>query len=94
MKKLTTEQIKESFESLEGWEYDGASIKKLFKTKGFPQTMGLATAIGAICQRHDHHPDYLTIKYASVEAAFSTHDAGGITIKDINIAKEINALTF
>jgi 4a-hydroxytetrahydrobiopterin dehydratase len=68
------------------------SIKKLFKTKGFPQTMGLATSIGALCQQHDHHPDYLTMKYASVEVSFSTHSAGGITQKDLNIAKEIESL--
>lgn len=92
MKKLTPKQIQNSLETLKGWKLSGDSIKKLFKTKGFPQTMGLATSIGALCQQHDHHPDYLTLKYASVEVSFSTHDAGGITEKDITIAKDIESL--
>jgi len=70
------------------------SLRKSFKTKGFPQTMGLVTAIGALCQQHDHHPDYLTMKYSDVEVSFSTHSAKGITMKDIDIAKDINTLNF
>lgn len=54
--------------------------------------MGLATSIGALCQQHDHHPDFLTLKYASVEVSFSTHDAGGVTKKDLDLAKEIESL--
>jgi len=92
MEKLTQQQIQQALNELEGWEIAGSSIKKIFKTKGFPQTMGLATSIGALCQQHDHHPDYLTMKYANIEVSFSTHDAGGITMKDINIAKDINKL--
>jgi 4a-hydroxytetrahydrobiopterin dehydratase len=56
--------------------------------------MGLVTAIGALCQQHDHHPDYLTMKYSDVEVSFSTHSAKGITMKDIDIAKDINTLNF
>lgn len=92
MKKLTAKQIQNSLETLKGWKLSGDSIKKLFKTKGFPQTMGLATSIGALCQQHDHHPDFLTLKYASVEVSFSTHDAGGVTKKDLDLAKEIESL--
>lgn len=92
MEKLTQQQIQDSLSTLNGWELDGNSIRKIFKTKGFPQTMGLAASIGALCQQHDHHPDYMTMKYASVEVSFSTHSAGGITQKDLNIAKEIESL--
>ncbi len=84
MEKLTEEQINSKLENLSGWEFTGNSIKKTYKTEGFPQTMGLATAIGAFCQQHDHHPDYLTMKYSSVEVSFSTHSAKGITEKDFS----------
>jgi len=92
MEKLSTEKINEELKSLSGWEVAGSSIVKNFKTKGFPQTMGLVTSIGALCQQHDHHPDYLTMKYSSVEVSFSTHSAKGITQKDIDIAKDIDKL--
>ena len=94
MAKLTDEQITSELDALDGWERDDDSIKKKFKTDGFPQTMGLATAIGSLCQQFDHHPDWLTLKYSEIDVSFSTHSEGGITNKDINIAKEINKLKF
>jgi pterin-4a-carbinolamine dehydratase len=94
MQKLSEEEITKALEELEGWYREGHSIKKKFKTKGFPQTMGLVTAIGSFCQQHDHHPDYLTMKYSEVEVSFSTHVAGDVTMKDIEIAKDLNKLTF
>ncbi|HLT24405.1 MAG TPA: 4a-hydroxytetrahydrobiopterin dehydratase [Ignavibacteria bacterium] len=94
MAKLTDEQITEALSGLADWESDGGSIKKHIKTDGFPQTLGLVTAIGALCQQFDHHPDWLTLKYAEVEMSFSTHSENGITDKDVNIAKEIDKLKF
>lgn len=94
MEKLNEQQIDEALKTLKDWKLMESSIRKIFTTKGFPQTMGLVTAIGALCQQHDHHPDYLTMKYASVEVSFSTHSAKGITHKDIDIAKDIDTLNF
>ena len=73
-----------------GWAKIDSSIIKVYKTKGFPQTMALVTAIGALCQQFDHHPDILTMKYSEVKVAFSTHSEGRITQKDIDIAKAID----
>jgi len=92
MNKLTDSQISENLKSLEGWKYENGSLKKVFKTKGFPQTLGLVSEIGALCQQFDHHPDYLTLKYAEVEVSFSTHSAKGVTEKDFEIAKQIELL--
>lgn len=94
MKKLTDAQIEDALNQIKDWKLKGDSIYKIFLTKNFPQTMGLVTAIGALCQQFDHHPDYLTMKYSSVEVSFSTHSVNGITENDINIAKEIDSLNF
>ncbi len=94
MEKLSVQQIQEALINITGWRMEDNSIRRTFVTKGFPQTMGLVTAIGALCQQHDHHPDYLTMKYSSVEVSFSTHSEKGITMKDIKIAKDINQLNF
>ena len=91
MEKMNPDVVFEKIKEISGWFVDGNSIKKTFKTKGFPATMGLVSMIGAVCQQFDHHPDYMTVKYSEVEVAFSTHTAGGITQKDIDIAKEINS---
>ena len=92
--KLAKNEVFEALRSLKEWKLKGNSIVKSFKTKGFPQTMGLTIAVGAICQAHDHHPDYLTMKYDSVEVSFSSHDVKGLSSRDIKIAKEIDKLKF
>jgi 4a-hydroxytetrahydrobiopterin dehydratase len=90
--KLSSEEIKMKLESLPGWRYEENSIKKVFKTQNYPSTMGFVTAIGSFCQRHNHHPDYILMKYKEVEVSFSTHSAGGVTQKDIDIASDIEII--
>lgn len=91
--KLSNSEIEEQLKSLPGWKYEDGSIKKTFATKHYPGTMGFAAAIGGFCQRANHHPDYVTMKYKEVEVSFSTHSAGGITMKDIEIAREIETIS-
>lgn len=99
--KLSKEEIEKSLKSLPGWNYtegsnalSGGSIKKTFNTSGYPVTMGLVSAIGSICQRLNHHPDYILMKYKELEVSFSTHSAGGVTEKDIEAAKELEKIHF
>jgi 4a-hydroxytetrahydrobiopterin dehydratase len=90
--KLQREQILEELKQYDGWVYDGSSIVKTFKTKSYPATMGFVTAIGSFCQRRNHHPDYILVKFKEIEVSFSTHSAEGVTSKDIEIAKDLETL--
>lgn len=90
--KLTEEQVLELLKDITGWKYDNGSIKKVFKTKNFPVTMGFVTAIGGFCQKRNHHPDYVLMKFKEVEVSFSTHYAGGITQNDIDIAHDLEEI--
>ena len=90
MEKLNPDLVLERIKEVKGWFVEGNSIKKTFKTKGWPASVGLVSTIGTICQQFDHHPDYILMKYSELEVSFSTHSAGGITDKDIEIALEIN----
>lgn len=92
MKVYSPEEIKNSLNNIHGWEFKNGSIVKTYNTNNFARTMALTAGIGALCQQYDHHPDYLVMKYSSVEVAFSTHSAGGITDKDIEIAIAIENL--
>ncbi|MBN1634500.1 MAG: 4a-hydroxytetrahydrobiopterin dehydratase [Ignavibacteria bacterium] len=89
---MNKEKIEEELRKLRGWKRKGDSIVKVFKTRGYSHTLALSVAIGSLCQQYDHHPDYMTLKYSEIEVSFSTHSEGGITEKDINIAKEIETL--
>ena len=92
MEKLSDEEIRNALKNLAGWEYANGSIKKTFKTPNFPTTMGFVTAVGGFCQKRNHHPDYILMKFKEVEVSFSTHSAGGITQNDIEIASDLEKI--
>lgn len=89
---LSIQDIEITLKALPGWKYENNSIVKVFLTQGFPATIGFVASVGAYCQQHNHHPDYILIKYKEVEIAFSTHSAGGVTEKDVKIALDIEKL--
>ena len=92
MEKLTQEQILDALSTLPGWNYEKGSIKKVFKTSSYPASMGFVTSVGGFCQKRNHHPDYILMKFTEIEVSFSTHSAGGITIKDIEIANDLEKI--
>jgi|SRR6266540_4299261 4a-hydroxytetrahydrobiopterin dehydratase len=87
--KLSPQEIETRLKNFQGWEYKDGSIKKTFNTRNFPSTMGFVTAVCGFCQRHNHHPDYVLMKFKEVEVSFSTHSAGGVTENDFNVVKDI-----
>ena len=93
MDKLNEEEIKKALIELPGWNYEKGSIKKVFKTNNYPSTMGFVAAVGGFCQKRNHHPDYILMKFKEVEVSFSTHSAGGITQNDIDAALDLEKIT-
>lgn len=93
MEKLTIVQINEHLKKLPGWRHEEGSIKKVFQTRNFPSTMGFVTAIWGFCQGRNHHPDYIIMKFREIEVSFSTHSSGGVTLKDVEIARDIETIT-
>ena len=87
--KLTEQEIQSELKKFNGWKYENGSIKKTFKTQNFPATMGFVTAVCGVCQRHNHHPDYILMKFKEAEVSFSTHNVGGVTENDFNVVKDI-----
>jgi 4a-hydroxytetrahydrobiopterin dehydratase len=92
MDKLTDQQVQIALKDLNGWELKDGSIKKTFKTQNFPASMGFVTAVGGFCQRRNHHPDYILMKFKEIEVSFSTHSAGGITQNDLDIASDLEKI--
>ena len=87
--KLPSQEIEVQLKNLPGWKYQNDSIKKTFNTRNYPATMGFVTAVCGLCQKHNHHPDYILMKFKEVEVSFSTHSVGGVTENDFKIAKDI-----
>jgi len=80
-------QIAERLGGLPGWWYEGASIRRVYDTDGWPTTLMLVGAIGFCAEAANHHPD-LTVSWGRVTVALSTHSAKGITDKDFELARK------
>jgi 4a-hydroxytetrahydrobiopterin dehydratase len=82
MTLLSKTEIDDAVKALDGWTLDGKAIRKQFTFKGFPEAVAFVTRLVPDAERADHHPD-ITINYRRVTLAWSTHDEGGLTEKDI-----------
>jgi 4a-hydroxytetrahydrobiopterin dehydratase len=92
MGKLTDKQIKNRMAKARGWTINSAGeITKTYTLSGFPHALMFATAVGVLAEAAQHHPD-ITIKWNRVILALSTHDAGGLTDMDFDLAQQIEAL--
>ena len=89
MGRLTDTEIEAALADLDGWTRDGDAIAREFKLKDFVAAMGLIAQIGVLAERANHHPELRNV-YNTVRVALSTHDQGGVTEKDVELAREIN----
>jgi 4a-hydroxytetrahydrobiopterin dehydratase len=89
--KLNAEEILSHLADLNYWKVVEGRLLKKFKFANFAESLAFVNRIGEIAETHDHHPD-ITFGWGYVEIYLTTHDAGGITIRDIAVAKEIDVL--
>jgi 4a-hydroxytetrahydrobiopterin dehydratase len=75
-----------------GWERDGDTIGRVFEFDGYLDAVGFAAAAGGLAEEAWHHPDEMTIRWGEVELSLTTHDAGGITQQDIDLAERLNGV--
>jgi 4a-hydroxytetrahydrobiopterin dehydratase len=89
---LSDTDIAAGLSSLSGWAREGDTIVKQFQCASFPDAIAFVVRIGFFAEQANHHPD-LDIRWRNVHVALSTHDAGGITEKDIALAREIETVS-
>lgn len=87
--KLTTEQVAAA--GLDGWRQVDDTLRARFATGNFATGLAFVNHIGAAAEARQHHPD-LTLTYPEVEVSLSSHDVGGLTHRDIELAREISAI--
>lgn len=89
--KLSAEEIKSSLSALKDWKVDGINLKKRFEFSNFAESLAFVNKVGEIAEKLDHHPDiYFGWGYA--EFSVTTHDTGGLTYNDFELAQEIENL--
>ncbi|MCL6266398.1 4a-hydroxytetrahydrobiopterin dehydratase [Flagellimonas myxillae] len=91
MKKLTTNQIEELLKSLDGWTYENGSICKSFVFKDFKEAFSVMTRIAFEAEQQNHHPNWENV-YNQLTIKLNTHDVGGITQNDFDLATAIEQI--
>jgi 4a-hydroxytetrahydrobiopterin dehydratase len=92
MPVLSDIEVQRELSTLAGWTRKGTEITKTFTFPGFPGALDFAQALVPIAEEMNHHPD-LDIRYNRVIVRLSTHDQGGVTEKDLDLARRIEAAT-
>jgi len=90
-KRLSEAEIQAGLQNLEGWTREGDAIRKQYTLGGFPDAIAFVTRLGFDAEAADHHPD-ISINYKRVTLTFSTHSEGGLTQKDFDGARKVDAL--
>jgi 4a-hydroxytetrahydrobiopterin dehydratase len=91
MAKLTPVQIKASLGSIPKWKKRGSIISRTYEFKDFPAAIKFTNAVARLAEKAWHHPD-IDIRWNKVTLALSTHDEGGLTGKDFELAAKFDKL--
>ena len=89
--RLSEEDINEKLQGLPGWSISNGKLHKEFTFETFNQAFGFMTRAAMEIEKMNHHPEWLNV-YNRLTVELTTHDAGGITQNDINLAKILNSL--
>lgn len=90
MPKLSEAEVKAELEKVPEWAEVGGEIQRTFEFKDFREAIAFVNRVAEEAERRQHHPDIM-IRYNKVTLALTTHDSGGITEKDFEMAAAVGA---
>ncbi|NCP18513.1 MAG: 4a-hydroxytetrahydrobiopterin dehydratase [Erythrobacter sp.] len=93
VEKLSEEERESWLKALHEWSMasDRDAIERTFKFKDFSEAWAFMARVALLAEKHDHHPEWSNV-YNTVEIALTTHDADGLSHRDVKLAKAINGL--
>lgn len=94
IQKIAPEQIASLMAALPQWRYQlerGGSITRDFKFVDFNEAFGFMTRVALLAEQHNHHPEWTNV-YNRVSITLTTHDAGGLSARDLDLAQRIDNL--
>lgn len=91
-KKISKDEINGWADARAGWKVREDAIRKRFVFPSFRDSIVFVNRVATLADEHDHHPD-IDVRYDKVFVTLSTHDAGGVTRKDLNLAERIDFAT-
>ena len=89
--RLSPENIDRELESLPDWELRDGRLERTYEFRDFVEAFAFMTAAALRVQEMNHHPEWSNV-YGTVRVGLVTHDAGGVTARDIELARRMEAL--
>jgi 4a-hydroxytetrahydrobiopterin dehydratase len=90
MTVLAADEVQRRIQDLPGWQIDGAAIRKEYPCASFRSAIIFVNVVADVAELEEHHPDIM-IQYNQVTMSLSTHSEGGVTERDIAMARRIEA---
>lgn len=90
MAVLSDADVQSGLAQLSGWERTGDEIVKTYECASFADAIAFVVRVGFLAEQADHHPD-IDVRWRKVRFALTTHDAGGLTRRDLDLARAIEA---
>jgi 4a-hydroxytetrahydrobiopterin dehydratase len=87
--RLDEAAVARALAQLPGWERAGSAIRRTYRFEDFRAALAFVNRVGELAERAGHHPD-IDIRYNAVTLALTTHDAGGLTGKDLDLARAVD----
>ena len=91
MQVLSTGEARSRLDRLQGWKIEDGALVRIFKFKDFRAALHFVNRVGELAEKAGHHPD-IDIRYNRVRLSLTTHDAGGLTEADFNLAGQAEKL--
>ena len=91
-RKLTDTEISARLEGISGWTVENEKLHKEFQFESFVEAFGFMASVALIAESMNHHPEWFNV-YNRVTVDLATHDAGGISALDFELAKKVDALS-
>lgn len=91
MQRLNPAEILGALESLPGWRFEEGQIHRLYLFPSFTHAMAFLAGAAIFAEKMNHHPEWTNV-YNRVDVHLSTHDAGGVTQLDLDLAAQMESL--
>ncbi len=90
-RRLGDEEIRLALDQLAGWQVAAGKLHRVYAFRDFVEAWAFMSASALIAQQMDHHPEWTNV-YNRVTVDLVTHDAGGVSVRDVELARKLEAL--
>ena len=89
--KLDEAEIRQALRDLPDWRMEAGKLRRVYRFRDFVEAWGFMSAAALLIHQMDHHPEWSNV-YHTVTVDLVTHDAGGVSARDVELARKLEAL--